>query len=289
MKKGQIKPIDAPHYGYLSALIGCFYVRNLYVDVAKRWKGIGFLYLLISIAILSIPYGVKMGYKIGQSFELQMLEPLRELPLIYVQNGELKFDEPMPHFIKNSQGQITTVIDSTGKVTAFTEEYPDLTLLFTKDKLMIRVPTPDLFESVASSVTEDKPLEQAYGKNSNWVFNGAKMADEIGVKSLKYMAQIIIYPELVIIITFILAVIYITIAMMGQVFSVAFFSFSITYLQACRLLVVSGTPMVVLMNGFMFFNNFFSGSGILMFLVLLLYYNFALFAVRSESKKLVRT
>ncbi len=49
--KNKLKPIDAPAYGYWKALYMSFYSTRLYVDVGKRWRGIGLLYLLFFVVV----------------------------------------------------------------------------------------------------------------------------------------------------------------------------------------------------------------------------------------------
>ena len=48
--KNKLKLIDAPVYRYWDALYMSFYSRRLYVDVGKRWRGLG-------ITLSSICYG----------------------------------------------------------------------------------------------------------------------------------------------------------------------------------------------------------------------------------------
>jgi len=94
--KGKLKPIDTPVYRYWAALYKSFYSRNLYVDVGKRWHGLGILYLLLAIVLFSIPVALKTSLNLGRSFEEQLIDPLNQLPILYMQNGELTFDKPMP-------------------------------------------------------------------------------------------------------------------------------------------------------------------------------------------------
>src|SRR5476651_2545843 len=58
-EKNKLKLIDAPVYGYWKALYMSFYSRRLYVDIGKRWHGFGLVYLLLAIAVLSLPFALR--------------------------------------------------------------------------------------------------------------------------------------------------------------------------------------------------------------------------------------
>ena len=79
-KKSVLKPIDKPAYSYWSALWKSFYSRRLYVDVGKRWSGFGILYLLLVIALLSLPFYLRVLQSVNQSFQEQIIEPSVKIP-----------------------------------------------------------------------------------------------------------------------------------------------------------------------------------------------------------------
>ncbi len=286
--KKQLKPVDAPVYSYWSALYKSFYSRNLYIDVGKRWRGFGILYFLLLTSIFCLPYGFKLGYRMGTSFDEQILNPLRQLPLLYIQNGELSFNEPMPYFIKNSKGQVTVIIDTTGSVNEFDSRYPDLTMLFNKDRLSYTLPTLELFDNSNFVRNYSAPFVQKFDKSMNQIFDGKKMANETGVAILKYGAQIVMIPLTIATVFSFLLILLLTVALMGQLISLTFHSFKISYPVACRLLMVSATPMLLVLISMMTINNMFWGLGVVLIGTLLFYYNFALYALRSESMKVAK-
>ena len=65
----QLKNIDSPNYTYWQALYKAFYSWWLYVDVGKRWKGYGFLYLLLAVAVFSMPVSLKAIFDLKRSFQ----------------------------------------------------------------------------------------------------------------------------------------------------------------------------------------------------------------------------
>lgn len=290
-EKNKLKPIDAPVYGYWSALYKSFYSRRLYVDVGKRWKGLGLVYLLLAIAILSIPFFFRMTYSMNQSFKEQITEPLSKIPAFYIQNGEVVFDKPMPYLIKNDKNQTVVIIDTTGKVDGFTAEYPYLSILINKNQIAFKIPNSQLFTMPNQAAPPGKgtPIVQPFTKESNLVFEGKKIAEENSITGLQHASQVMVYPIIVAIFFSIFIVFFIVLALLGQTFSSIFFSFKVNFATSCRLLVVAGTPMLLLLLTMLTLNNIFAGSGVILFFLLMAYYSFALYALRSESRQVVRS
>lgn len=287
-EKNKLVLIDAPLYGYWSALWRSFYSRRLYVDVGKRWKGTGLLYLLFIIAILSIPFFFKMTITLRQSFNSQIIEPLENIPVFYVQNGQVIFDKPMPYLVKNSKDQIVAIIDTTGKINSFTNEYPDLGILVNKDRISFLIPNPPLFNlNNQSPPSMNKPIVQPFDKEINFVFNGKQFVEQNSVIGLKYGAQLMVYPIILSLLFSIFTVFFLVLALLGQTFSTVFFSFKLSFLASSRLLIVAGSPMLLFLLIMLTFDKIFSGSGFVLFFLLITYYSYALFALRSESRNLV--
>ncbi len=283
----KIKPVDAPVYGYWTAFYNSFYSRRLYVDVGKRWRGFGFLYLLFVVALLSIAFTLRLGSDLNQSFEQQINDPLKQLPVLYIQNGELSFDQPMPFFIKNKKGEVVLIIDTTGTVNKINSIYPHLNLLINKDRIHYTFPEPQLFTMTHSSGKSRVSYTQVFDKGVSQVFDGKKIADDKSIIRLKYFSEFLIYPLVVTIIFSVLLIVFPVIALLGQVFSKVFFSFEISWLKASRLLIVSSTPMQLFLFFALTANFMFSGMGVLLFALLISYYSYALFSLRAESKQLV--
>lgn len=285
-EKNKLKPIDTPVYGYWSALYKSFYSRLLYVDVGKRWRGLGILYLLLSIALCSIPFALRMSFSLNQSFKEQITDPLSKIPVFYIQNGLVSFDKPMPYLIKNDQGQVVVAIDTTGKINDFPSDYPYLTILINKNKISLKVPSLKLFNMTESKPSKGTPLVQPFDKGTNLVFDGKKIAEENSIKDLKYFSQLMIYPMIVAIFFSIFIVFFLVFAFLGQVFSTIFFTFNVTFAQSSRLLIVAGTPMLLLLLMMLTLNSIFQGSGFILFALLIMYYSFALYSLRAESRRM---
>ncbi|BCA95732.1 hypothetical protein TUM19329_20930 [Legionella antarctica] len=285
--KNKLKLIDAPVYRYWEALYMSFYSRRLYVDVGKRWRGLGLIYLLLAVAVLSIPFAVRMSSNLNQSFNEQIIEPLLLLPTIYVQNGEASLDKPMPYLVKNKKNQVVLIVDTSGTIDKFGPKYPNLNILITKDKIDFKIPTPKLFASSSTEINPGVPLTQSFGKGSNFAFSGKKIVDENNMAGLKYASELLIYPIVVAIFYSMFVVIFLVLAFLGQVFSSIFFSFKISFTQSSRMFMVATTPMLLVLIMMLTFDAMFPGLGFVILVIMALYFGFAIYSLKAESNKMV--
>lgn len=285
--KNKLKPINAPLFGYWNALLLSFYSKRLYIDVGKRWAGYGIRYLVLLIALWSIPLAIKVGLDFNEVFNQQLIEPLSIIPTIYIQNGEATFDQPMPYFIKNKKDQVVLIVDTSGAITDFIDKYPYLTILVNKDKVAFRMPGLKFWGNNGKGMNPNKPLVQYFGKGENLVFDGKKIVQQSTFIQWKYVAQLMIYPLVAVVFFSMFLFIFLVLGFLGQLFARIFFSFQITLKQGCKLLMVSSTPMMLVLLGLLLFNHTFPGFGFLLIAVLATYFCFAVFSLKSESKRLV--
>jgi hypothetical protein len=285
--KNKLKPINAPLFGYWIALLLSFYSQRLYIDVGKRWKGYGIRYLVLLIALWSIPFAIKIGFDFNEVFHQQLIEPLSIIPTIYIQNGEATFDKPMPYFVKNRKNEVVLIIDTTGKITDFIDKYPYLTILINKNKVAFRMPGIQFGGDKGPGMNPNKPLIQYFGKEENLVFDGKKIIQQSTFSQWQYVAQLMIYPLVAVVFFSMFLFIFLVLGFLGQLFARIFFSFQITLKQGCKLLMVSSTPMMLVLLGLLLFNNTFPGFGFLLMVVLATYFCFAVYSLKSESKRLV--
>ncbi len=287
-EKNKLKPIDAPIYRYWSALYMSFYSRLLYIDVGKRWKGLGIFYFLFAIAIFSIPFALRISFSLDQSFKEQITDPLSKIPVFYIQNGEVSLNKPMPYFVKNDKGQVVVIIDTADKINDFTANYPYLAILINKNKISLKVPSLTVFNMPQPKQSEGAPIVQFFDKGTNGVFDGKKYAESSSIQNLKYFSELLIYPMVVAMFFSMFLVIFLVLGFLGQVFSSVFFSFNVTFAQSCRLLAVAATPMLFLLFILLIINFLFPGSGFILSALLVIYYSFSLHSLRAESRKVAR-
>lgn len=285
--KNKLKLLDVPSYGYWSALYRSFYSRRLYVDIGKRWSGYGLCYLLLMMALWSIPFAVKMINGFGVIFEQQLIDPLKKIPTLYIQNGQVSFDKPMPYLVKDSSGQVVVIVDTTDKINNLSDKYPHLAILINKDKITIKMPTPQI-PGMIQNTKQAVPLIQHFNPEENAIFNGKKIVEDGTFSKWKYFIQAMIYPVAWIIFFAMFLALFLIFTTFGQLFSRVFFSFPITFKQTARLMIVAATPMMLVLLFLLLFNLTFPGYGYALMPILVLYFAFAVYALSSESNQVAR-
>lgn len=288
-KKNQsMRVIDAPMYSYWRAIYMSFYSSRLYVDVAKRWQGFGILYLLLVIAIASIPLSARIIYDFNRYFDEQMILPLTKLPPLYVQNGGVVFDKPMPYLIKNKTGAIVAIVDTTGKIKNMDNVYPQLTVLITKDKLYFRPPKFHLFFDTPTPTKSEDTFVQPLDKSSNEVFDAKAWIASSGIMTLKFMTELFVYPLVMTFLFGLYVVFMLALAFIGQLFAQIIFKFKIPYKMAARVLLVASTVQITVFFILLTTSVVFSGTGLLYMVLLAVYFNYGILCVKRESNKMVR-
>jgi hypothetical protein len=121
-------------YSYIKAIGLSLYSEGFYRDVARRWKGLGLVFMLLMIIIFgggtalvqTITFrperAINEGFA-GASFQsltnTVFLSIINEFPEIIIENGVARTDVPQPYIIKNPYSQDPfMIIDTTGKVTS---------------------------------------------------------------------------------------------------------------------------------------------------------------------------
>lgn len=287
-KSTALREVDKPHYKIVQALYLSFFSPQLYVDVGKRWKGTAILYLFFAIIIFASPLSVRIVVDINQFFNTQILNPLKKLPPIIIQNGLVNFDKPMPYMIKNDQGAVVTIVDTTGTITGKSQEYPLLTTLITKNKLYYWPPSPSwYFLQNVPAKESAQPFVQEFPSQVNEVFDGGRWVASSGIENVKHLALAIVYP-MIIMMLFVLALIFFLVfAAIAQLAAGLFYQVPLTFKQSMRLLVVSSTPAIAVMFIGFALNRIPPGSGWILLIIVAAYFSFAVIAMRNAGNKMV--
>ncbi|MBA3537470.1 MAG: DUF1189 family protein [Tatlockia sp.] len=290
-KKGkQLSDIDKPIYRYWQALYQSFFNPQVYVDVAKRWRGLGINYLLLVIFIFSIPFAIRFILEFNQFFQDKMVQPISALPTLYIQNGKVSLDKPMPFIIKNKQGQVAAIVDTTGVVKTMDGKYPELAILITQDRLFLRLPTSNFFFSPKETPNTANNIQvYPFSDKANSVFIGKEWVKTSGIQNLKLFFGILIYPTMALVAFGAFLVFILAIALMAQFIARLFFKISITYKQACRLLIVSLTPFMLVFWTLLAFGTISGTYTFFLPLLMFTYFCYAVLALKRESHKLVRS
>ena len=110
---------EPKRFNYIDALWQSFFSPLLYVDVAKRWRGVGFVYLLLIVVISWAPDLAKLHIDLqawrGEAGEAY----IRQIPAITITKGVASADVETPCFIKDPKdGKVLGIIDFTGQYTS---------------------------------------------------------------------------------------------------------------------------------------------------------------------------
>ena len=288
-KKTQtLRLVDAPLYRYWQALYLAFYSGRLYVDVAKRWRGYGLSYLLLVFALTSIPLSTRIIIDFNRYFNESMVMPLNALPTLYVQNGALSVDKPMPYFVKNPKGEVVAIIDTTGAIKAIPKTYPNVTVFITKNKIIFRPARLQLFLTGSETNKPASEYTQELPKGSNEVFVGKEWLSNSGILSLKWLFDVLVYPIMTLFFYGLSIAALFSIALLGQVVAQILFLVKLTYQQSCRLLLVAITAPGILFFAGLTANVVIPRLGFFYLGLLTIYFCYAVIAVRRDSKQVVK-
>lgn len=99
-----------------------FFSGSLYRDVALHWKGIGFLYLLLLLAICWIPVMVKFQFMVANFVENEAPKVVTQVPTLTIVDGKASIKEPQPYRITDPDtGNPLVVIDTTGEIVSLSD------------------------------------------------------------------------------------------------------------------------------------------------------------------------
>ncbi len=125
-------------YTLVHSLWQSFYSRDFYQDVGQNWPGVGFLYLLLLLALVWIPSMVKLHQAFGSFAAKEGQAMIQQFPRILIKRGEVSVDPPGPHYIRDAEtGRPFVVIDTSAEAGAI-DQFPDGVVLLTKTKLIVR-------------------------------------------------------------------------------------------------------------------------------------------------------
>lgn len=115
-----------------------FFSKDLYRDVAQNWRGFGFVYLLLLLALAWVPDVVTIHRGFAGFVEKEGEALVAQMPKITITKGEVSVDPPGPHYIKDPEtGNVIMVIDTSADASEL-EKYPDAAVLLTRTQFITR-------------------------------------------------------------------------------------------------------------------------------------------------------
>jgi hypothetical protein len=96
-----------------------FFSKDLYHEACHQWKGTGFAYLLLLLAVCWIAPVVKFHRGVARFVDNEASKIVSQIPAISIVNGKASTDKPQQYFIQNrGTGENLVVIDTTGAMTS---------------------------------------------------------------------------------------------------------------------------------------------------------------------------
>lgn len=278
---------DQRQFGLWKAFFFSFFSTRVYVDVAKRWSGLGLSYLMLLLVIVTAPFGLRFEWAAHQYYKVHVFEPSAHFPSVVIEDGEVQFNHFMPYRVTNQSGDTIAVIDATGLTREINHRVdPELTWLLTKNALHFNPPdlkvTPNLkisFEKSAHIETFDEEL--------NGVLDVHSLLDRASVKLFIYGALILIYPCLIGAVWGLFATFFLAFSWATQYYVLAVFRYRMEYAAIYRLLIVSLTAPVSICFILAGLGVVYSEAGLYYLVLFAVYFNLGVAAVRRADRALV--
>ncbi len=145
-----------------------FYSKELYRDVGLRWKGVGFLYLLLLLAICWIPGMIVIHKGFSDFVNNEAPAFVEQVPEITITDGEVSIEEPQPYYIKAPDtNDVLAIIDTTGKIEILEDvEDANTIVLLTKTDVIIR---ESKFETRSYDLSDVEKFALSSDDITNWL------------------------------------------------------------------------------------------------------------------------
>ena len=124
-------------YRFFQAPAMAFFSPSFYKDVGLNWKGTGFAYLLLLLAICWVPTFIQFQLSVANYVENKAPAIISQIPPIIIIKGEASADVTQPYkIIDPDSGKVLVLIDTIGK-TVSREKIESIALL-TKTEAIIK-------------------------------------------------------------------------------------------------------------------------------------------------------
>lgn len=231
-----------------------FYSGQLYQDVGLNWRGIGFGYLFLLLAVCAIPKMFKLHNNLSLFIDKEAPPFIEQVPKITIEKGEVHIDQPQPYYIKvPDSNQVLAIIDTTGQIQSL--ENTEAFALLMKTKLIMR---QNNVESRTYDLSQIKSFVVDQDKITGWL------------NAIQKVVLPFLYPFVLLgsfIFRSIQALIY---AAIGLLFA-ALCKIKLSYAALLRLAVVAVTPCIILRTVFEIVSLRIPMAGLLFFLIAMAY------------------
>lgn len=285
--KTNLNAIDRRIFKYWQALYLGFYSSRLYVDVGKRWRGLGLLYFLLVIGLAVIPFSIKSTILFHDYFEQQLIQPIKDIPYFEINQNRLVFDYFMPYLIKNNSNEVVVVLDDKLNVTEINYLYPKWILFITSDRYYMRAPElPFIHDNDKDDYRSKQVSMQLFSEVGSGSFSGKSLIEQTGLAKLKWYFLPIIYCVLAGFLYGLFTILFLFLAVLARVIAYSVFKFKISFSRTYRLLVVSSSAAVMVFVLSLSFGEL-PFMGVCLLVGVSVYFSYAILSLKRESNQLV--
>jgi len=119
------------------ALYLALFSGALYRDVARRWKGVAAVYVLLLVAVAWLPTSVRLQGAVLDFAEHYAPHVVEQMPVVHIDQGRVRVEAEMPYVIRMRGNEVRlAVFDTTGATT--TLEQAQAPVLLTATELIVR-------------------------------------------------------------------------------------------------------------------------------------------------------
>jgi hypothetical protein len=131
-------PPGARRYGLPHPYLYAFFFRPFYQDVARHWRGLAFVHLLILLALTGAAFMLHFQIIATALVNDQAPAVIAQIPTIVIEEGRVNVavEQPYQIYWRDSR-DLFAVIDTTGQITSLRQT--DAMLLLTRSRLMVRL------------------------------------------------------------------------------------------------------------------------------------------------------
>ncbi len=157
-------------YSIIHAPVMSFFSMDFYRDVGLNWKGVGFGYLLLLLAVFWLPSMIRIQWKASDFIEYEAPDVVGQIPEISITDGEVSIKEPQPYYITMpDSNEAIAIIDTTGNIVSL--EDSNAFCLLTKTEFIMR---GSKFETRSFDLSQIESFELDGDRIMGWLRAGKK-------------------------------------------------------------------------------------------------------------------
>ncbi len=142
---------DMRKYSLFHGFWMSFFSRQFYLDVLNNWKGASFIFLIMLVAVVTVPVSVQLKKAINEVLD-ETPALVSQVPEIRITGGIVSTPRPAPYAVRDKAGKTVAIIDTSGRYK--TIEAAGAPLLVTRTGLIFKKSEFETREYNFSSISD---------------------------------------------------------------------------------------------------------------------------------------